>query len=284
MFKLLQIKDIIDKHKGVTAVIECHGPSANLNRKKINDFAKNNELISFATNEWYEFEDRLKPSYWVRAHSGANGGLSVQRDVEIFNRHSEGTIPLLSCDTVDSTPLDFAISNLKCPYLPYDNRHFDGLSCEENYQKDTEGYLAHPQNKFFKFVKDCCETRRLPGRLTVQEELAKYANYDEHFGTSGMTVALTMIAFATLMGCNPIYLNGLDLDYFGDGGVYAKVKDGSNIMKGFTPGPQTWQGWRRDWTKKDMNVINESAKKVGTKILNLNHDTWYGIFEKGSLQ
>tara|TARA_R100001377_G_C3168191_1_gene102052 strand:- start:96 stop:950 length:855 start_codon:yes stop_codon:yes gene_type:complete len=284
MFKLLNIEDIIDKHKGTPAVIECHGPSANLNRKKINELSKNIELISIATNEWYEFEDRLKPNYWIRAHTGGNGGLSINKDLEIFNHYSEGTIPLLNCDTVDSTPLKFVIDNLKCPYLPYDNRHFDGLSCEENYKKDPEGYLAHPRNIFFKFVKDCCDTRRLPNRITMQEELAKYSNHNKHFGTSGMTVALTMIAFATLMGCNPIYLNGIDLDYFGEEGVYAKVKNGSKIMNGFTPGSQTWQGWRRDWTIKDMNIINDSAKKIGTKIINLNHNTWYGIFEKGSLQ
>ena len=88
-------------------MIECHGPSANLNRKKINNFSRDNELISFATNEWYEFEDRLKPNYWVRAHSGANGGLSIERDIEIFNKYSEGNIPLLSCDTVDLNTFRF---------------------------------------------------------------------------------------------------------------------------------------------------------------------------------
>ena len=98
-----------------------------------------------------------------------------------------------------------------------------------------------------------------------------------------MTIALTMIAFSIIMGCNPIYLNGIDLDYFGEDGVYANLKDGSKIMKGFIPGPNTWKGWRRNWTLRDMNIINESAKKIGVKIINLNKNTWYKTFDVGNL-
>ena len=35
--------------------------------------------------------------------------------------------------------------------------------------------------------------------------------------------------------------------------------------------------------ERDFNIINQSAKNIGVKILNLNHDTWYGIFDNGYL-
>ena len=33
-----------------------------------------------------------------------------------------------------------------------------------------------------------------------------------------------------------------------------------------------------------FNIINESTKNIGVETLNLNHNTWYGIFENGSLK
>ena len=35
--------------------------------------------------------------------------------------------------------------------------------------------------------------------------------------------------------------------------------------------------------ERDFNIVNLSAKNIGVKILNLNHDTWYGIFDNGYL-
>ena len=50
MFKLLQINDIVDKHKGMLGIIECHGPSANINRHKINGLQSEGKLVAFGTN------------------------------------------------------------------------------------------------------------------------------------------------------------------------------------------------------------------------------------------
>jgi hypothetical protein len=32
-----------------------------------------------------------------------------------------------------------------------------------------------------------------------------------------------------------------------------------------------------------MRILNESAKLLGTKIINLNQDSWYDVFEKGDI-
>ena len=73
MFELLIISDIINKHKDKPAIIECHGPSANDNRLKINKFKEEKDLIIIGCNEWWAFEDHPKPDYWVRCSVGANG-------------------------------------------------------------------------------------------------------------------------------------------------------------------------------------------------------------------
>jgi hypothetical protein len=89
------------------------------------------------------------------------------------------------------------------------------------------------------------------------------------------------------MGCNPVYINGMELDYFGKDGIYAELNKGSDWRKtfpDFNPGFDTWKGWRRDWMLRDFNIINESTKNIGVEILNLNHNTWYGIFENESLK
>ena len=281
MFELWEINDIIDKHKGKPAVIECHGPSASVNRKKINKLHKNKKIIVIGINEWCMFKDHPRPDYWLRCHTGANGGWTVGAGKwkKYLDRCTDnGTIPLLNCDTADSSTLESAKKNLDGPYLPYDNRHFGGRTCEQNYKMDGVKF-APSASKFFP---DCCDRK---GRLTIQEEFQKYTKYPRMMSASSFTASVYMINFAVLMGCNPVYINGMDLDYFGQGGVYTDLtKEGHDtLFKQFKPGEDSWKGWRREWMERDFNIINQSAKNIGVKILNLNHDTWYGIFDNGYL-
>ena len=97
MFEVWEINDIVDKHKGKPAVIECHGPTASENRKRINELHENKEVIIIGINEWCMFKDHPRPDYWVRCHTGANGGW--QAGVGSFKKWFErctdnGTIPL----------------------------------------------------------------------------------------------------------------------------------------------------------------------------------------------
>ena len=50
------------------------------------------------------------------------------------------------------------------------------------------------------------------GVPTVQEYLKNISNSDQHCSTAD-TVAIEMLSFAIIMGCNPIYISGMDLDY-----------------------------------------------------------------------
>ena len=280
-FKLLTIPDIINKHKGTPAIIEGHGPSLEKTRDSVNQYLDNHDLIVFGCNEWWAFENHPKPDYWVRCSVGANGGNLVENkhDIEWFKEGSDnGKIPLFNCDVTDRSSLQSAKENLICPYLPYDIRHFNGKTCLENYNESAGSgeYL----NRYFTFFPGCCERR---GRLTIQEELQNYTNYSERVSPMTFTVTTQMIQFAIIMGCNPIYIHGMELDYF-SGDLYGQLKNNEswqNRWPGFTPGGETWQGWRREYMLKDFNIINESAKNIGTRIINLTHNTWYRTFEEG---
>ena len=95
---------------------------------------------------------------------------------------------------------------------------------------------------------------------TFQEILQQISGHSKHMGP-GQTVGLVCVAFAVIMGCNPIYVSGLDLDY--SLGYAGEIKNyGVN---------------------DDMEILKESAELLGSKIINLNHDSWYDSFEKGEL-
>jgi len=269
-FELLTISDIIDKHKGTIAIIQCHGPSANDNVNQIKKLHEENETVVFGINEWHEFENDIIPDYWVRSFPQRP---SIGEDPDYYNKHTNGTIPLLSCDVVDKTTLEDAMAKLNCPYLPYDLRHFNKETCSENFNKDPDHFLP----RYFTFFPDCCNRR---GRLTLQEEVQKYTNYSKFFSPSTHTSAINMIAFAIIMGCTTIYITGMDLDYFTERGRYANLKE-----EGYIPGQagNSWSGWRQKWILHDFNIINESAKNIGTKIINLHPNPWYKTFELGTL-
>jgi hypothetical protein len=115
----------------------------------------------------------------------------------------------------------------------------------------------------------CCG-RIVEGRPTVQEELQRVSDYNEHY-SSGDTVALHMIAFAVIMGCSPIYISGMDLDY----------REGYANDQA-VPVNDDWQRLNANLVN-DLRIINESAKKRGIKIINLKPDAWYSVFEEGEL-
>ena len=114
--------------------------------------------------------------------------------------------------------------------------------------------------------------------ITIQEKLQQHTGHNQHMGT-GQTVGLTVIAFAILMGCNPIYITGLDLD------CSAGYADGKKTLGGYNEGHfDHWKVIYKDFLLDDMRILSESASNVGIKIINLNKNSWHNVFVKGDLE
>tara|TARA_R110000787_G_scaffold240925_3_gene347129 strand:- start:747 stop:1733 length:987 start_codon:yes stop_codon:yes gene_type:complete len=108
-------------------------------------------------------------------------------------------------------------------------------------------------------------------RLTIQENLQKISGHESHY-SPGDTVILHAIAAAIIMGCNPIYITGMDLDY----------------SIGYANGtrPPNDNGWQKENVNliNDLKILEESAKKRNIRIINLKKDAWYGVFELGEIK
>jgi len=68
-----------------------------------------------------------------------------------------------------------------------------------------------------------------------------------------------MLALAIILGCNPIYITGVDLDY-SRGYVKPGVTNNDNFNLYF------------DRIIKDFYIINKSAKKKGVEIFSIGKD------------
>jgi len=307
----LTYSNIINKHKGKPCAVALHGPSLDTHKEKIQELQKNKELLRFSVNEWYDYFIE-KPDYWVVS----NGEFTIDASIkgspiwdsreyphDVFNKYN---IPLLYNTVADLTDEDLIKQKLKCDYFPYDSRHFKGRTCREILKSLKEHYEKY-QNLDFKYYGNnskmwappnvkglsawmqqlhgrvgggwhlhnkCC-TRA--GETTLQEKLQELSGHPQHMST-GHTVGMFAIAFAALMGCNPIYVTGLDLDCSVG---YAK---NTNIPAQFNAGHTGhWKIIFRDFLLDDMRILNESAKLLGTEIINLNKESWHNEFFKGDL-
>jgi len=275
-------KDIVDSQINKPAVIACHGPSLRKDQSKIETFQSAGKLIRFSINNWFDFFKSV-PNYWILA----NSEFTIAK---YKNKMNDYNIPVFFADSVDLTPKHI-VKTLTCPYCEYDQRHFQKERCIEILQSFREYYEKNKDFKFKKYGNNetmwqlprcidgagfdvycrCCSVSSAEKKTTIQEQLQKTSGYRQHYST-GDTVALHVIAFAVIMGCNPIYISGMDLDY----------------QKGYAnnqPAPLN-DDWQRLSTnlKNDLRIINESAKKRNIKIINLKHDAWYNTFEEGDLQ
>lgn len=203
------IEQLVDSHKGQTAWVVANGPSTqNVLKQLVKIRAQNlpghvfyvtNEIDDLLENVGLSLE-RLRPDYWVVANSHFTVGTQHSR----FNKMKTWDGKLLYSNSVDLTPNPEQL--LQVDYLPYDQRHFNGMPCQDS-------------------RKPCCAFNKKEigeGRSTVQEALQSFLCPPGHgpgtmgapgrYGT-GSTVALHMLAFAIISGCETINVSGVDLNY-----------------------------------------------------------------------
>ena len=309
----LVLGDIVNKHKDIPCVVALHGPSLTPFIHRVEELQKNKGFLRISVNEWYDFFS-TKPDYWVVSNTEftiKNSMVPNHTWDEYFqwpkNIFNEMGIPLIFNETADLTETEFIENYLKCDYLPYDAKHFKNKDCRSilnsfrsYYEKNSNfnfleygnndemwkpltlnGARCHPSYAKFAsaWARDnkCCHkidhTRR-----TIQEQLQAHTGNDSHMGP-GVSVAFHALATAVLMGCNPIYVAGLDLEM--EKG-YAQTRTNRKQVIN--------QGAMEHWTKvfnnvieSDLRILRESAEKLGIDIINLNKESWFDTLKIGNL-
>ncbi|MDP3013561.1 MAG: hypothetical protein Q8M92_04915 [Candidatus Subteraquimicrobiales bacterium] len=147
---------------------------------------------------------KFTANYWVNA----NDEFPIPEEhLKIINKFKD-TLFIFSDSVVYSRKRnvnpDFLNKSLKVNWFSYDQRHFNAMPCK---------------NKKLK----CCELLNIyPGRLTIQEFIQRRYKTESHYSTAS-TVAIHALAFAIIMGCNPIYLQGIEIPVLKTDYTYSKV-------------------------------------------------------------
>jgi len=101
----------------------------------------------------------------------------------------------------------------------------------------------------------------VPYLVGSREHIVVALDWTDFDSDGHSTVALNMLSIAIIMGCNPIYIFGVDLDYsspYVDGSYnFAYEKNGENILKDEAEG-----------SLESFGIINEAAKNIGVEVYN----------------
>ena len=296
----LTFDDIIDCRVNQPGVVAANGPSLDNYKHKI---SKDKNLVKFFVNNWFDvwLDDYFcSPDYTVLASPSPLD--SIVRHREFANKYNS---TILYADSVDKTPESWIDENITTDWLPYDQRHWQGKTCElllnefDTYVKENNnysfkrygnneimwheprgkqraglGYQSHKYPHLPTPMPDYCCSSITDTTKTLQERLQELSGFNQHYST-GDTVTLHAIAFAIISGCNPIYIAGLDLDY------HAGYASGKNFNNGIYM--DTFQELSKNLIN-DLYILNESAKKRGIDVINLKKDAWYGQFQEGELE
>ena len=281
------IKEIVDIHKGQTAIICGHGPSLNDHKGKIIKLHNEKKAIRFSLNDWFDIFD-MKPDYWVIS----NPEYQFVNWAHKFNLYKSFLLFSPTCG--ERSNIKFIKDNLECDNILFDQRHFKNHDCIE-ILKNFKNYYEKNQNfNFVEYGNNCSMFTPIENRpigtfgldpsgrccrnktnVTVQELLQNVSGYEKHYST-GDTVILHAIAFAIIMGCNPIYISGMDLDY--SLGYASKMSFPMNLDH-----YSIWQDGQKNLIN-DLNILNNSAKNRNINIINLKKEAWYKVFKNGELK
>lgn len=166
----------------------------------------------------------------------ANNEFSVYKHYELINEHKN--TKLLYADSVFNDEERIKTPPLGVDYLKFDERNY-------NFESNTPN---------------------------INRLLSTYTNFPEFYKSSA-TVALHMVAFAIILGCNPIYISGMDLDHKKGYAFNARPQRTSNdtYLNELDAG--------RESIIKSLIILNSSARNIGTKIYSFDKQPSFDIFE-----
>jgi hypothetical protein len=226
MGKQIEISELINSEQNKTGLCLATGPSLSPFLDILKTIENERDKYCFLSVNDFDSLFKLDVQYRVVA----NSVMTIEKEYKRFN--STPQTKLIYADSVDITPIERASQLIEVDYLSYDQRHFGGKQCVDCYRCG-------------------CIQNLNPERLTIQEELQKYTSNETYYST-GDTVSLHMIALSILLGCNPIYVFGMDLDY----------KNGYVNNSGIhNPDSFNCQN-----INNDLKTIKESAERIGVNI------------------
>lgn len=167
----------------------------------------------------------------------ANNIMTVKTELSKINQHPNTT--LLYASSVDKTNVDWVNNRVKSNYFPYVERGMDDLS-------------------------------------DIRNILQEYSGLKKRYKGVGTSVVHSL-AFAVVMGCDPIYICGLDLDY----------KKGFAKHQSRTPLANYRLNDMTDFydvTIDALKVIKEHADHIGVKIFVTHGNPTHGVFEHKPLE
>ena len=255
--------EILDSEKNNNCIICAHGPSSEKYISKIEDLQKNNTILRFSVNSWWEYFS-IPPDYFCLA----NSLLTIDKFIDKFLVKT-----IFYADSADLTPR-VNIQNSKINIFGYDQRHFGEQSCKSilrqrcNHVDVCNNRIMWDDGRDLEYAGfdpdgRCCK-HMLNGRKTIQEYLMDLCGTNQHYST-GDTVVFHAIAFAIILGCNPIYVAGMDLNYSLG---YINNQQAPYIN-------DEWRKYKRN-TINDLEILQKSAQNRGIEIINLTSDPWYG--------
>lgn len=278
---LFDYKQILDKQKGKEAFVCAHGPSL----KKYTNIIEQRQSsgsIRISVNDWWNFFSN-NPQFCCLA----NSEMTIEK---IFQRNNIEDVNFFYADSVDMSGRKKIIDS-KLNVFGYDQRHFKNENCIEIIQnylnfEDKANFLMYGNNKemwlegrssieagcagFDRFG-NCC-SQKIKNRPTLQEYLQKITGTEKHYSTAD-TVIFHAISFGIIMNCNPIYIAGMDLNY--------KLGYSNDSRSPYLD--DEWNKFKNN-TINDLEILSQSAKNRGIKIINLTQNPWYkDIFEIGEL-
>jgi hypothetical protein len=209
----------------------------------------------------------FKPDYWVTTTAIFP---IPEKHLDIINSFSQ-TVYVFADSVTYSLPhlaidLDFLKNNLTVDWFAYDQRHFGHQPCKPK--------------------ANCCKLIDLyPERETVQEVVQKRYHVDHHY-SSGATVAIQILAFAMLLGCNPIYLQGIEIPtykheyiHYGDEPNNSAKDEKSVFFKNI---PQILEDFRYLVTvacENEIEIYNLSRTSTLNQISNLKYKDPGSLYE-----
>ena len=259
-----QFSDIIDKEKGTIGIVMGLGPSLVQSSPFIKEKEKDRDNFSMVSCNNIDVMSDFKIDYWILAQPADYcNPLHIPLAKDRYNKMSA---TFLYTDCLDLTPREEVEEMLKdIDYIGYDQRHINSERC---------GWLdVHGRPP------SCCNGI-IEGRLCIQEEFQKYTGSENKYG-SGDTVGVHMVSLSVMLGLNPIYISGIDLDY--TNGYFNNNFEGEEGIKnlGMRLVDRITMGMNSinkspdvvDRIIRDLSIINESAKKIGVNIYNTSKES-----------